>query len=795
MNSELLNELRKLRNELVHGMAPVDPTRLAERIKLLGISIPSEQLPDLIPTILETLGGRNAGHLHIPPVLSYVVAKLLEDRNVETVCDPWAGLGTMLATAQRATSSPRCIAFNINTSEGKLGKTLFPKAEWSIGQPLQLLWELKEPIDVFVSCLPFSVKTSDSLTLANTAGIEIELKDDLGNLILAGATARLKDDGVGLYVVPAGFFFRSNSVLKRFDDLGFNVDGALALPAGSFAPYTSVSAYLIVVSKSVMKSMFVAQLSNDRNTNTQILENFMKRKEGGAVDLGRYVDALGFRGIDALRAGEYFESASKQIGFPAVILEDMATAINLGRHGEGFKFPKVSNAVFVPMIGQSEVVASIDDLSLKAQNYAQVVVDPTKSQATFIAQFLNSELGKKIREWGKSGTIIPKLNKQTLKKLTIFVPDLATQQKMLEVEANISAEENILYSLQNDLVEIRRKLWSNPRSASAVEGSINEFSARLSGSLKEKAIIGLDQWLETIPFPLASILRAWQATQSDDYKTKHEHLLHFFEATAEFIAVILLSAFSGNESLFEPHKKKLKETMEKQNLSFNRATFGTWKLVVEYLGKHTRSHLQENGRKADEVKNDRAICASIFADSTLKLPSLLSSKEITAILGETNKMRNNWTGHGGVVGQEEAKLRNERLLRQVEKLRQAMSDVWDVSVIVNALHCRPRRGVFENEIAVLRGSNSEFLKESREMSTWLDVDSLYIINGDQGSALKLLPLVQMGTSPESSKNACYFFNRTEREGARLISYHHAARPEISGEFHDVTETIKFLTKG
>ncbi|MGA7951449.1 MAG: restriction endonuclease subunit S, partial [Thiobacillaceae bacterium] len=516
--------------------------------------------------------------------------------------------------------------------------------------------------------------------------------------------------------------------------------------------------------------------------------------EGGAVELGRYVDALEFRSIDSLRADDYFESASKQIGFPAVVLEDLASAINLGRYGEDFKFPEASNAVFVPMIGQSDVVASIDDLSLKAQNYAQVLIDPSKSHATFIAQSLNSELGKKIREWGKSGTTIPKLNKQTLKKLQIFIPDLATQRKMLEIEARLSAEENILLSLQNDLSELRRELWRNPRLADTVSNRLDDFSIRIAGDMKEQASIGLDQWFETIPFPLASILRAWQATPSDDYKTKHEHLLHFFEATAEFISVILLSAFGGNEALYALHKEKLKEAMAKQSLSFQRATFGTWKLVVEYLGKQTRSLLQEDGKKPEDAKNDRAICASIFADSTLKLPGLLCSKDIAAVLVVTNKMRNDWSGHGGVVGQEEAKLRNEQLLGQVEKLRQAMSDVWDSSVIVNALHCRPRRGVFENEIAMLKGSNSEFLKESRSMSTWLDVDSLYIINGDQSGALKLLPLVQVSSSPGTAKNACYFFNRTERDGARFVSYHFASQPELSGEFQEATNAIKFLTE-
>jgi hypothetical protein len=402
---------------------------------------------------------------------------------------------------------------------------------------------------------------------------------------------------------------------------------------------------------------------------------------------------------------------------------------------------------------------------------------------------LNSEFGKEIRELNKSG-FIPKLNKQTLKCLRVFVPDLQTQKTMLEIEARIVAEQNTLLGLQNELGEFRRELWSNPRSAPNVDQRLAALSNRLSGSLKQHAVAGLDQWFETLPFPLASILRAWQATPSQDFKAKHEHLLHFFEGMAEFLSVILLSAFSSNEALFDSHRQKLTELMRKQNLSFQWATFGTWKLVVEYLGKQTRQLLSENGKKAEDAKNDRALCADIFFDPSLALPEALSRKELAGILSTTNKMRNDWSGHGGVVGQEEAQLRNEQLLGEVQKLREAIADMWAETQLIHALHCRPRRDVFENEVAVLMGSNSEFLKETRSMGTWLDVESLYLSKKDSGRALKLLPLVQV----ESAKNACYFFSRLERDGARFVSYHFTDKPELTGQFDEATAAIKFLTE-
>jgi hypothetical protein len=156
-------------------------------------------------------------------------------------------------------------------------------------------------------------------------------------------------------------------------------------------------------------------------------------------------------------------------------------------------------------------------------------------------------------------------------------------------------------------------------------------------------------------------------------------------------------------------------------------------------------------------------------------------------------MRNDWIGHGGVVGEAEAQLRNEQLLGEVQRLREVLAGTWAETELIHALYCRPRRGVFETEVEILMGSNSEFVKQSRPMTAWLDIEHLYLSNKETGRALKLLPLVKLGPSPESANNACYFFNRVEPDGARFVSYHFTGEPELKGQFEEATETIRLLT--
>ena len=78
------------------------------------------------------------------------------------------------------------------------------------------------------------------------------------------------------------------------------------------------------------------------------------------------------------------------------------------------------------------------------------------------------------------------------------------------------------------------------------------------------------------------------------------------------------------------------------------------------------------------------------------------------------------------------------------------------------------------------------------MSCWLDVERLYLASRDAGRALLLLPLIQIGPSPPSTKNACYFFNRVEKDHARFISYHFADQPEFKDRSVD-TSVIKLIS--
>lgn len=552
MDNELLKQLQELR-ERSRSERNFSPAGfLAERIKTGALKIPVADRASFASQFVRLW---RYGAFSTPEIVLEVISLLLKGRRAGVACDPWADVG-VLAGRLREVTGAQTHAVSINTEDTALGKALAPELEWITGDFLSVIDALPWTIDVIASVLPFNARANGSRAFAGASGTPVEVADDRASQILAAASLRLSGDGVAVYVVAPSFFIRSDSILHQLGQLGLGIDAAFALPAGTFAPYTNLAAYLIVVRRGASDTMFVAQLSRDSHTNAQIVENLCQRRADGPFELGRYVTPGSFRGLEPLRLEEQLRGAEARFGVRTVSLGEIASDIRLGRPQPDFDFPAVANALFVPLIGNSDVVDDPEALRLKKQNYAQVVVDPARSDARFVARFLNSELGRSIREVHKSGTTIAKLNSTGLRHLQLFVPSHKAQREILAIDQRVGGERTTLLGLQNDLASIERDLWSPSVDKADVEGRLGALSSRLTGVAPHVAST-LDQWFETLPFPLASILRAWQATASDDYRAKCDHLLHFFEAAAEFISVIYLSAFSSQPSFFEPHREKL----------------------------------------------------------------------------------------------------------------------------------------------------------------------------------------------------------------------------------------------
>ena len=336
MNQDLLQELRKLRNEIVHGQRHSDLDYLANRLQERAISVPLADLQWFVAELLRSAGGH--GENFVPPVLLEVVRCLLEGRSANVACDPWAGLGILAAVVHEVTHARRTIACAQFPNSEALARVLTPQLDWRVGglgDPLAFLETLNDPLDVVASVLPIWVQTPEALEVSDSSGERVRSRE-LASILLAATSMRLSPEGVGLFVVTPSFFVAQKSILRDLPRFGLGVEAALALPGGSFAPYMSIPMYLVVVRRRASVQMFVAQLSDDLHTNQQIVANLREGKADGALELGRFVAPEEFRGFGSLRLAEQLRQAERRFQGSAVRLvacnRRLGTRVGLPSH-------------------------------------------------------------------------------------------------------------------------------------------------------------------------------------------------------------------------------------------------------------------------------------------------------------------------------------------------------------------------------------------------------------------------------------------------------------------------------
>jgi type I restriction enzyme M protein len=208
------------------------------------------------------------GQFSSPANIARLVAALADPHPGERVYDPCFGTGSFLVAAwqysERSPSEPRrsgplleIAGIELNVSAFLIGLTRMVLAgvdmpHLELGNSLE-----REPpssasrqgFDVILANPPIGAKTSrEPWRYQHYA---IPTNDSVG-LFVQHALMQLKPQGRAVLAVPEGFLFRGGPEreLRRYLVEQGQIDAVIGLPAGAFAPYTSVKGSLLVLSKS-----------------------------------------------------------------------------------------------------------------------------------------------------------------------------------------------------------------------------------------------------------------------------------------------------------------------------------------------------------------------------------------------------------------------------------------------------------------------------------------------------------------------------------------------------------------
>lgn len=751
-------ELSQLIDGLRTSPRGLEASALISEIEKHGFAVTDDDIREIV-------GRRDGGGFSPPKRVVDFVMRLASGRQISTALDFGCGVVGFVGKAleqQKAkvtalTQIAECAALSRLLCKGTT-------VEVNCDAPLVWLEQTKLRFDFVFGMPPFGLKAELQLPFLQK-GPKRNIDSATAHAAWAGSC--LTDDGIGVFVVPTGFAEnQSNRPVETLNACGLNLIAYLSLPPGVFLPSTAVAGALAVVARKGTGRVFVGTISEDTNRNDVLLRNFNSGREGRDVGTGRLVAPTDFRGVRALEAQEQLDRTATRLGLTPACLQDILVAVNLTKSSEPPGFEEQPNAVYLPLIGRSDAVTSTGQFRLKPHNYAQLLVNPVAVDPEYLAGFFNTPLGLSIREPSTSGMTIPKLAKATIGWMTVFLPALNTQRTVVETQMRIR-------KVSTELHELEERLWEQPKHCDAVAKATERFERTEA----------LPDWIDTLPFPLGSILWAYHTCGVDD-KARYDHLLLFFEAYGEFLAIILLSAFWRDQEIFISELNALREGVG-GHLSLQRADFGTWVRIMERLSKTSRQLLE-----GDTEKKERAY--NLFCTDDPDVIRALADFRVVSLLQKANSRRNSWKGHGGVVGESEAKARHVELQSYLTELRECLGVSWERFELVRPGKATFSGGIHRYSVEKIRGRCAPFEKVGVDLTQPMEDGFLYLKAPDERRALALLPLVKVMSSPPFAENACYFYNRQERDGVRFVSYHFEKEADVTGAFADTALAISKL---
>ena len=154
--------------------------------------------------------------------------------------DPWAGVGLLPLSLNQHLRLERYEALSPNAAACDVFKLLEGSAGINIqcGDPLLALAQSPARYDAVVGNTPFGMRSREPL-LVQIGAEKRRVSDDYGNLLILQSCLRLKENGLGVFIVPNRFFFASGGKGKArrvLEELGFRATDAIELPAAPSTP-------------------------------------------------------------------------------------------------------------------------------------------------------------------------------------------------------------------------------------------------------------------------------------------------------------------------------------------------------------------------------------------------------------------------------------------------------------------------------------------------------------------------------------------------------------------------------
>lgn len=575
--------------------------------------------------------------------------------------------------------------------------------------------------------------------------------------LLSASADLLSERGALIAIIHSGFFL--NTIVGELSQSGLFCEAALTLRLEPSPQLQEEEQMLIIIRRGEREMIMAGELTPARERHEILIRNLTLQKNGKRPELGFFIRRSGYRSFHEILLEEQISRLAEEHGTPRVPFSGITRSITTGACGT---LQDAGRRIYLPFSPAAPPVISHEDLSVPPSDAACILLRPGTVEPEYLIHFFQTALGRDIRELVMRRSRTMQHFASTLAETEIYLPPPQIQAEVIAINTSIE-------SARDRLGTIQRELWMRPQSTRSVLGKLER--------VREGE--GITEWMETLPFPLASILWIYYAERSPAEKVGH--LLNFFEASAEFIAGILLSAL-------DPILRREEIDLLDENPGFRdiymNATFRSWIILCRRAGRQVRKKIAGDGGYEEMER--------LFSNADREFIDMVTSKRLFALLDELADLRNDWKGHGGITGERDDEEQLATLERLLERFREGIRDRFKHMQVILPGAAEYREGIFSCQVQSVTGTRARFQGMTITSLIPLDAGSLYLYSGRGGEPMKLLPFFRLIFHPETGEPAWYFYNRIEGRRVRWISYHYEAESECEEEDEEVYEMLRDL---
>ena len=332
----------------------------------------------------------------------------------------------------------------------------------------------KVKYDMVFADLPINIKPSEEFIFDKKIKVGFEFNH------LAIILSKLNEKGCLFCLFPGAMLWgqKQKKILQAIENNGFYYNSIIKCE-GLWKGLTDIDLYLFYFEKKQSKNLFVGCFNNTNFNN--LFHNFSKNTSEN-INNGKWIKKDSFTSIDTLIYEEQVKSKGDYSGFPKKNIGEIIKEIIAGRYQKELSNGK--NTIFIPKIGNSNVVVDILKTNLKSQNIFKVELDEKLVINEYAMFFLNTETGINYRKSLETGSVIKTITKNNLEKLVIFLPSLSEQKELVKVSKDL---DNFLDKVQS----LKKNLAYNPRRVGEVSKTIKSFTSKITALTEEDKIIDI----------------------------------------------------------------------------------------------------------------------------------------------------------------------------------------------------------------------------------------------------------------------------------------------------------------